>query len=143
MNTLSLSLISVATGVHRLGEGIELANIKYIRLSIDDCFLLEEDELFEYGLVVWTELLQSSIQGGKYLIFTEINGIADDGGWEYIVVERCISTVTWSFNRGDQHLQFTFLKAMYDAEIATLALALEESDTDLSLLPTHVFFPEE
>ncbi len=97
------------------------------------------NESFEDGTVYWPELKASSIESGRYLIFTCACGVAEDAGWELVKVTHTISEVIWEFDRnGDQ--KFTFDKSNYLVQIEACENSMNLSEYPLAV--EQAIFPE-
>lgn len=98
-------------------EGIEFSNCTFIDIFIDGVSI-EESEDFESGVVCWDQLQGSSLQEGKYLLFTCYCGIPDDAGWGYIFVEHSTEHIVWHFDRITE-IKYRFNKLDYIEQIAS------------------------
>jgi len=94
------------------------------------------------GLIVPSELEKSTYSSGNYLIFTDVSGIADDGGWDYVQVIHEDKLVHWRFcfNRGLIELVFDLPK--YKKEIVDIMNQLELLPKNIIIEPSQVIFPE-
>ena len=124
-------------------EAVEYENIIYskcafIKLHVDgiDLIKLTEDRK---GVVVWDELKKTLLSSGDYLILTCMCGVADDGGFNLVTVQRNDSYVTWTFN-DDSGVALIFDKFQYDMEVSSLGSEINELIVPLE--PSNVVFPE-
>lgn len=121
-------------------DGISFKNSQIIKILIDG-YEIDNNNCFEDSLIYFDELEKSFEQSGNYLIFTCACGIADDGGWEGVLVKVLDSKITWTIEVGDSILNFSFDKEQYISEILSVRKHLESNNL-LTLEPCSVTFPE-
>jgi hypothetical protein len=138
-NSLKLDLNII--NENEVFEGIMFSNIAYIIVSIDNENLLK-NELFEGSFVYFDELKKSANNGGNFLIFTSISGIADDAGWNFINVLHEDNSIKWVFKRDDFKFSYLFDKNDYVQEVNYLANKIASLDKYLTLEPSHIVYPE-
>ncbi|MFZ5875150.1 MAG: hypothetical protein ACOYXU_01960 [Nitrospirota bacterium] len=120
-------------------HGINFSNCIVVRLVVDGV-LLHEEKGFEDSLLYFSELQRSSLGAGRYLIFTCACGIAEDGGWDGIVVCHDSNSVSWEFSVGDVRYTYRFDRNEYLDEIESMSVFLK--DAGLHIEPSNVVFPE-
>ncbi|NOK34089.1 hypothetical protein D7W79_27130 [Corallococcus exercitus] len=84
--------MSVTAGQSLQLEGIRFSEVAFVWIRIDGEEIRSRPP-FSDAVVVFDELEQSATGSGRYLIFTCACGIAEDGGWKGVEVERGNSTV--------------------------------------------------
>jgi len=94
------------------------------------------------ALVVPSELEKSIYSSGVYLIFTDVSGIADDGGWDYIRVTHKNNLVYWKvwFNNG--WVELVFELTVYQKELIAIMNQLKLLPPNISVQPSQIIFPE-
>ncbi len=97
----------------------------------------------EDGLIVPDELEKSSYSSGSYLIFTDVSGIADDAGWDYVKVIHTEQLVTWEFWFNDDLIKLSFDLYEYRNEITKILDQLKSLPKAITVEPSQVIFPEE
>jgi hypothetical protein len=105
---------------------------------IEKCF--DNDALF-----ILDEWRRSSIQTGKYLLFTSLIGIADDGGWEMVRVNHVDDYIQFSIIFNDTKYDFNFNKIEYQLKINELVndvSILLRNHGDYRLQPINYDYPE-
>jgi hypothetical protein len=107
-------------------------------LHVDIIDLIKETE-DRKGVVVWGELNKAKNNSGDFLILTCMCGVADDGGFNLITVDRGENLVKWTFN-DDTKIKWTFDKVQFDQEL--LQLETQVQNLKLPLEPKNVLFPE-
>ena len=140
--TLRLDLVSLAPGKELVVSHLRFRNIKYVAIYLDGLPVPQADARFEDSWLVWPELANSAKQSGRYLLFTSLTGIADEGGWDYIQVLHEQEYVEWLFFRDEQPLCYRFDKQAYVVTIQQMEQVLAVRATELPLEPLHVIFPE-
>lgn len=123
-------------------EGIEFNNSAFIQVLVDGKNLIKEDPNFESSLLVFNELIKSSKETGKYLLFTSTNGVADAGGWDLIRVDHNSENIMWTIERDEQSLIFNFDKDDFIQQVRKLINKVETLDSKYTLEPSFVLFPE-
>jgi hypothetical protein len=138
MNTLILFIDEYMGSNELVKHGIQFRDSLIVKMLIDgdDVF---ECPGFEDAMVFYPELLASIEGSGKYLIFTCSCGIAEDGGWEGVVVRHVGQIVSWSFDVGGRRVDYSFDAENYRNEIFSIQLPI--SRTHLTLEPSRVIFP--
>ncbi len=138
MNNIKFELIKLDVTKTVEYEGIIYSNCAFIKLHVDDIDFFKETE-DRKGVVVWDELNKAKNSSGDYLILTCTCGVADDGGFDFITVDRGENAVKWTFN-DDTKIIWTFDKAQFDQELLRLERDIQE--LELGLEPKNVLFPE-
>ncbi len=138
-NSIVIYIEEYRKGSELIKHGICFNNSLLIKILIDGESIDELDG-FEDAFVVFEELLESTKSSGKYLIFTCACGIAEDGGWEGVIVIVDETEVTWEFELGDKNYQFKFGKKEYVSQVQSILIPLKE--TELQVEPASVIFPE-
>lgn len=126
-------------------DSIELSHINFENAAF--IWVTSNSDLKKFigedGLIVPDELKKSSYGSGNYLIFTDVSGIADDGGWYYVKVEHADGLVTWEFTFNNAPIKLTFDLDEYCNEINKIVDQLKLLPSDIALEPQQVIFPEE
>ena len=117
---------------------IDFKNMTVLEIEIDGTNTRKIDKHCE-SLAYFDEIVKSNERTGKYLIFTDCTGIADNGGWNYINVIHKEKSITWSYSRDDVRFNFVFPKSSYNEQIQIL---LEKRQDILNLEPSQVIHPE-
>ena len=140
MNILGLSIKLVHEN-----SSIELSHIPFENSAFIWPTAKSDLKMFvgDDGLIVPSELEKSTYSSGDYLIFTDVSGIADDGGWDYVQVIHEDKLVYWrfEFNRGQIELVFDLPE--YKKEIVGIMNQLELLPKNIIIEPSQVIFPEE
>jgi hypothetical protein len=138
MNLIKFELVEL-DGVETVEyENIIYSNCAFIKLHVDGIDLIKETE-DRKGVVVWDELNKSKNNSGDFLIITCMCGVADDGGFKFVTIDRDENFVKWTFN-DDTKINWTFDKAQFDQELLQLETKLQ--NLKLPLEPKNVQFPE-
>lgn len=139
MNELGLSIKIVQ------GEAsIELSSIPFE----NSAFIWPTDKsdlkLFfdQGGLLVPFELEKSIYSSGDYLIFTDVSGIADDGGWDYVNVTHEKNLVYWKVWFNNDWVELVFDLTMYQKEIIEIMNQLKVLPPSIIVQPSQIVFPE-
>lgn len=109
----------------------------YIEIDGEDLYALED---FDGAIVVADELIKSARVSGRYLIFTELNGIADEGRWDGVLVTHDSDCVTWIFEADWGRFNYSFNPQQYKQVLAEIATQIQM--LDLTLEPSAVIFPQ-
>lgn len=139
MNQLELRLDIFGSDQKIYIDNIEFSNCALIRLKIDSRSL----ECVEEAMIVFSELHKSINSDGKFLIFTDASGIADDGGWEGVVVKHYREKVVWNFEYDDEKFHLEFSAKNYEDQILNLKSHIDKLPSSIILEPQSVFFPEQ
>lgn len=115
--------------------------LAFVLLFIDNVEI-NAAEYFQYDVVVFSELKMSSIKSGKYLLFTAITGIADDGGWDYVEVIHKDELIEWMFTINFERYIYIFDKKEYISQINYLEYKVDNLEKNVELQPTQIFYPE-
>jgi hypothetical protein len=94
------------------------------------------------GLLVPSELEKSIYSSGDYLIFTDISGIADDGGWTYVKVVHVNNLVYWEILFNNTLVELAFNLTTYQKELTEIMNKLKELPPNIILQPSQIVFPE-
>ena len=94
------------------------------------------------ALLLPSELEKSIYSSGVYLIFTDVSGIADDGGWDYIRVNHKNNLVYWKvwFNNG--WVELVFELTVYQKELIAIMNQLKLLPPNIIVQPSQIIFPE-
>lgn len=141
-NSLDLRLNTVRHPAKITVGDMGFSNSKFIEMKIDDMSVINGDYIFDNTLVYWDELFKSSIESGRYLIFTSANGIADEGGWDYVDVHHIKDEIEWLIVKDGKSIKFSFNTNEYINNINSLKNQIKKSDDKLPLEPVHIIFPE-
>ncbi|WP_332604368.1 hypothetical protein [Acinetobacter sp. ESBL14] len=139
MNQLELRLDILGSDQKIYIDNIEFSNCALIKLKIDS----RPIEFTEEAMIVFSELLKSINSDGKFLIFTDASGIADDGGWEGVVVKHYGEKVVWNFEYEDENFHIEFSTENYEDQILNLKSHIDKLPSHIILEPQIVFFPEQ
>ena len=94
--------------------------------------------------MVFGEELMNSLKGsGRYLIFVNASGLADDGGWTGVDVQYEDNTVKWSFEVDDDSYLFCFNERNYRSEVKRISEEILQLPAEIVLEPSQVMFPED
>ncbi|MBA3682066.1 MAG: hypothetical protein H0W73_13040 [Bacteroidetes bacterium] len=141
MNKIQFKLEIVAD-VPIVRDAISFSNIAFINPIVDGKSLFESED-FADSFMFYEELIKSSKDSGKYLLFTCACGVADDGGWNGVNVEKNDAGVNWEIDRNTHIIKFTFDGNQFESELKKLISEVNNLSQGFSLEPTHVNFPEE
>lgn len=141
MDTLVLNLNISSDENSTEIDGILFKKFAYVNIKLNDINVLNDD-VFGNGFVVFEELKKSFLNDGKFLIFTSISGIADDGGWEYVTVENTPNLVRWYLNRDGLQYEFFFDKNKYIQEIFKIENLISKLNKNLTVEPKYIIYPE-
>lgn len=120
-------------------DGRYFANSAMLHIEIDGEDLYELED-FDYAIVVADELIKSAGAAGRYLIFTSLNGIAEEGCWEGVNVSYEADYVKWRFEAGRGDYRYYFKPQQYQQVLADIAAKIQV--LDLTLEPSAVIFPQ-
>ncbi len=141
MNQLSLNARIIKNDEQLIIDGIEFSNAILIALNIDS-LPSEKMNYLDVALVFFSELVRSLSGSGRYLIFTSVSGIADEGGWEGVQVNFVRDRVVWDFEVENEVYYFEFDSQQYEREIRSMEHKLVALTQQFELEPAEVFFPE-
>jgi hypothetical protein len=141
MDILLLDIDLIPQGSSRIIDGIEFESVALVVPS-KECSLAKIASLND-ALVVLDELKNSLNGNGKYLIFTDASGIADDGGWVGVDVKYDEKFVYWDFFVGDEKFKLTFDSDSYRSEIEKILVRIANLPSEIELEPSQVVFPED
>ncbi len=122
-------------------DGITFTNAIIVNLTVGNSKVFH-DSLFRDYLVVYSELLKSINETGKYLIVTSMSGIADEGGWYGVYVKHCDSYICWEFEFNREIHKYMFDKDDYINQVLELKYKLEKLESLYEIEPTQIFYPE-
>jgi hypothetical protein len=97
------------------------------------------------ALLNFDAFFNSTKKDGRYLLFTSLTGIADDGGWDYIEVKHQYQEVLINFTYSNYKFDFKFSKKQYLEEVEKTKLNIELIKRDkkhLTLEPRFIVYPE-
>lgn len=138
MNIMNLYIEKFDGSLSLEKDGIIFSNVSIVRIMIDGEYIDEIDD-FSNSLIYFEEMKNSRNGSGNYLIFTCACGIAEDGGWEGVVVNRFNRIVEWSISVGVNVYSYLFDEIQYDSEIIKIENSLR--GISLPLEPVNVIFP--
>jgi hypothetical protein len=118
-------------------DGIVYSKCAFIKLMVDGVDQISETK--DKGVVVWDELKRTKNDSGDFLIFTCACGVADDGGFDLVTVDRGQEIVRWFFN-DDTKIVWEFTKVDYDLKLSKLNSQIERHTVNLE--PRNVIFPD-
>lgn len=124
----------------KIFDGINFSSICYIDLIYCGKSILKETTDRD-SFIYFNELKESTVQSGKYLIFTSVIGVADSAGWERIEVIHFNEAILWEVYRDNTYSYFLFNKKEYKEEV--IMIERQINNTQEVLEPIHVIFPEE
>ena len=139
MNELGLSI--------KLVQGEALIELSHIPFE-NSAFIWPTDKsdlkLFidQGALIVPSELEQSIHSPGDYLIFTDVSGIADDGGWDYVKVNHANNVVHWQVWFNNDLVELVFDLATYQKELIDIMSQLNVLPQNIIIQPSQIVFPE-
>ena len=120
-------------------DGLRFANSAILHIEIDGEDLYDL-EYFDGAIVVPDELIKSAGTSGCYLIFTSLNGYADEECRDGVLVSHEADYVKWRFEAGHRDYTYYFSPQQYQHVLADIAAQIQV--LDLTLEPTAVIFPE-
>lgn len=138
MDTLALYLDRFEDGRLLEKDGIVFSNVSIVKLLIDGEDL-DDVYSFQNSLIYFNELRESTLNSGSYFIFTCACGVAEDGGWEGVIVTHSGEVVEWTIDVGSRVYRYVFNKQRYCDEIEALRMAINISN--LPMEPRQVIFP--
>lgn len=94
------------------------------------------------ALLVPSELEKSIYSSGFYLIFTDVSGIADDGGWDYIKVTHENNLVYWEVGFNNGWVELVFDLTVYQKELFETMNQLKILPPNIIVQPSQIIFPE-
>ncbi len=141
MNSFELQLQKILGDNNYMLDGIEFNHAILVNLFIDS-LMFRKFKFLDVSLIVFSELLRSLAGNGLYLIFTSASGIADDGGWDGVLVSFNDEIVSWEFEVEDEKYHFEFNRLKYEEAILNVNVELDNISKELELEPTEIFFPE-
>jgi len=139
MNELGLSIKIIQ------GEAsIELSHISFE----NSAFIWPTDKsdlnffIDQGALLVPSELEKSIYSSGDYLIFTDVSGIADDGGWDYIKVTHKNNLAYWEVWFNNSWVELVFDLTLYQKELIEIMNQLKVLPLNIIVQPSQIIFPE-
>jgi len=125
-------------------DGINFSCSLFIKPIINGEDVIKE-KFGEDALMVLSEWKRCAETPGRYLLFTSLIGIADEGGWELCGVNHDAGQVYVKIPYNDKIIEYSFDKAKFCDSIKLLtnkiSLLLIEKP-HLYLAPRNVNFPE-
>ncbi|MCW7494829.1 hypothetical protein ND861_19365 [Leptospira sp. 2 VSF19] len=115
-NKLRLELLVIKENEIYELDGLKFSNSIFLRPIIDEQDILNYEE-FLGSVIVLNQLVQSTNNSGKYLIFTCACGIADDSGWELVNVTKTEDSLFWKFTRNNRQYSYKFELSEYIDQI--------------------------
>lgn len=94
------------------------------------------------GLLVPSELEKSIYSSGDYLIFKDVSGIADDGGWDYVKVTHTNNLVHWKVWFNNDLIELAFDLTTYQKELTEIMNQLKALPQSIIIQPSQIVFPE-
>jgi hypothetical protein len=140
MDKFSLRLQIIPAGSPLAIDNIDFESVALILFDPEsplDVFLSAND-----AMVFGGELMNSLKGSGRYLIFVNASGIADDGGWSGVDVMYENNTIQWTFEVDDRHYLFCFDECDYRSEVKRIGAEIAELPSEIVLEPSQVMFPE-
>lgn len=141
MDQFSLRLQIIPAGSPYTIDSIDFESVALILFGPGcplDGFLEANDAM------VFGEELMNSLKGsGRYLIFVNASGLADDGGWTGVDVQYEDNTVKWSFEVDDDSYLFCFNERNYRSEVKRISEEILQLPAEIVLEPSQVMFPED
>ena len=131
----------ISAGATLTLDAIDFENAAFIKFETGsqlDVFMLEND-----AVIVGDELVKSLQGSGRFLIFTNPSGIADDGGWTGVDVQFKDSTVRWSLDVDEHRYLFCFDESRYRSAIEKLRGEIWQLPAEIVFEPSQVNFPED
>lgn len=141
-NEIKLSLEIIPPSEIKLISSIPFTNCALIKIFIDDISV--SDAVYIDSVVVFEELKKSILSDrGRFLIFTEASGIADDGGWDYVSVIHENDNTKWILEYNNNTIEYLFDKNEYYIQIENLNNKVLVLDKNIIVEPSFVIFPED
>lgn len=139
MNELGLTIRLVQGG-----DSIELSHIPFENSAFIWPKNKSDLKLFvdQDGLLVPSELKKSINSSGNYLIFTDVSGIADGGGWDFVKVTHANNLVHWKVWFNDDLVELAFDLTTYQKELTDIMNQLERLPQNIIIQPSQIVFPE-
>lgn len=140
MNELGLSIKII-----QAEASIELSHISFE----NSAFIWPTDKsdlnffIDQGALLVPSELEKSIYSSGDYLIFTDVSGIADDGGWTYAKVVHVNNVVHWEILFNNDLIELVFDLTTYQKELTEIMNKLKGLPSNIILQPSQIVFPED
>lgn len=125
-----------------LRDDISFKNMAFINPIVDGKSLFDKEDFVD-SFMVYDELIRSSQASGKYLLFTCACGVADDGGWDGVQVVIDATRISWEIKRDPHMATLSFDVSQFNSELENLSKEVNRLDSNYSLEPIHVVFPEE
>jgi hypothetical protein len=141
MNTLEFQIKLIPPESTEYISDLAFSGACIICPIIDGKNILFDDLWFDNGLLVWSELEKSTLSSGKFLLFTTVIGVADEGGWDYVIVKHTDTTVEWFLDR-DSKRSYSFDKQAYTKAVKILGESLSNISKEYILEPKFVLEPE-
>jgi len=94
------------------------------------------------ALLVPSELEKSIYSSGVYLIFTDVSGIADDSGWDYIKVTHKNNLAYWEVWFNNSWVELVFDLTLYQKELIEIMNQLKVLPLNIIVQPSQIIFPE-
>jgi hypothetical protein len=141
MDQFSLRLQIIPSGSPRIIDNIDFESVALILFDPEsplDAFLSAND-----AMVFGDELMNSLKGSGRYLIFVNASGIADDGGWSGVDVLHDKDTIQWTFEVDDRHYFYCFDELSYRSQVKRIGAEIAQLPSGIVLEPSQVMFPED
>lgn len=141
MNTLQLEVCLLRKDQSFWLDGIEFKSCALV--LVDKKSFLGSISALRDALVVPSELQAARSCVGKYLIFTNASGIADDGGWSGVRVSHGNSSTIWDLFIDDVAIRAEFDREQYENEIDRVLSELARLPPEVEIEPVQVMYPED
>ncbi|MFW1736997.1 hypothetical protein ACG94V_19945 [Acinetobacter sp. ULE_I001] len=121
-------------------NGLFFSNSAIVNIEID------YENIFKYkgfddALIVYKELFESTKKDGRFLIFTALNGYADEGCWDGVEVKHLTNDIIWDLEIGSINYRFIFNKEKYFNGINEIRNEIMNLDSSIVLEPKNVIYP--
>lgn len=138
MDRICIGLQEMCGTAHAVIDGTTFRDVALVTLVINGTDT-RNMAVFADGLIVPEELERSAYKSGRYLIFTSVNGVADDGGWNPVDVRVSEDSVGWRFVRDSIPHMWCFARFEYSEQTSELHELLAK--TKLPIEPRYVIQP--
>lgn len=125
-------------------DGIDFSGSLFIKPIVNGEDVISE-KFDNDALMVLSEWEKCAKMSGRYLLFTSLIGIADDGGWELCDASHDFESVFIKIPYDDKIIKYNFDKVMFLNSIESLAINISSILTQnphFHLEPKNIIFPE-
>ncbi|GKS83852.1 hypothetical protein AVMA1855_06890 [Acidovorax sp. SUPP1855] len=141
MDTLNFKIIK---NDNLIIDGINFSKSIFIKPLINEEDFIEK-KLTQESLAPFFEWEKCAKNSGRYLLFTSLIGIADDGGWELCKANHSEDKISVAMNFDNNIFLYKFDKENFKTAILETRLKIDsflKNNPSFVLEPSNIVFPE-